>query len=574
MLSWLHFSDLHCGESGQKPLWPNVRDALFNDLKWLVDRCGPWDLVFFTGDLVQQGATEEFNRLESDILPDLMRKLDEIQTNQPRLFVVPGNHDLVRPTPNRAAVHYLLKPDRFHEIADDVFDNGCSEYYQVIEQAFSNYMTWWQKRIANTQLEVQHGLLPGDFSSTVKIANHDIGIVGLNTSFLQLAGGDYRAKLVWDLRQLNAVCNGDAPERLRQHDYCFLLTHQGPKWLNPRSRDEVMNEINPPGRFAVHLYGHEHELEIESRSLSGGPLQIVWQGPSLFGLEKYGEPPQLDRRHGYSSGRLDFATNDATIRIWPRRAVSSRGTGWRFVPDHEGCLLNEDDSGSRPQRVRSKRIQEERLSEERQEMTLDEAQGNFGNLLDKVGKAESIEIRHIGLDMAQAQDRLIVMLRNNLRAKITTVQLLVITASLRKFPKNVQPHVKEWTSQVTHAVSHIKQRLEDNLNSVYKGRGQFLSIDIKSYAEFPSIHGFSLYRKHRRFATYFSFCRWTEDGKKLEWGDAHYRKVPEQPVDRSSEDMVAIFEGAFSHLWNDGTAMTTIEIGEPAAQDNPGGTAN
>jgi 3',5'-cyclic AMP phosphodiesterase CpdA len=53
---WLHFTDLHQGLDAQGWLWPGVRDVLFTDLEQLHERCGPWDLVLFSGDLTQRGS--------------------------------------------------------------------------------------------------------------------------------------------------------------------------------------------------------------------------------------------------------------------------------------------------------------------------------------------------------------------------------------------------------------------------------------------------------------------------------------------------------------------------------------
>jgi hypothetical protein len=38
--SWLHLTDLHFGQSNHGPLWPNVREAFFNDLKHLHQNAG------------------------------------------------------------------------------------------------------------------------------------------------------------------------------------------------------------------------------------------------------------------------------------------------------------------------------------------------------------------------------------------------------------------------------------------------------------------------------------------------------------------------------------------------------
>jgi hypothetical protein len=166
-----------------------------------------------------------------------------------------------------------------------------------------------------------------------------------------VAGGDYRERLEWDVQQFNAACtgdpSGDGPGWVRDHDLCLLMTHQGPEWLSRRSREDVYREINPAGRFAVHLFGHMHENVVRGSSVGGGRTLWQWQGSSLFSLEKFGDPPQMDRRHGYSAGTIEFDGSLATLRHWPCKAVTGPN-GWRFVSDVESCALKEDGGGTEP----------------------------------------------------------------------------------------------------------------------------------------------------------------------------------------------------------------------------------
>jgi 3',5'-cyclic AMP phosphodiesterase CpdA len=50
--SWLHLTDFHYGLKGQDCLWPTLRQPFLESLAALYERCGPWDAVLFTGDLV------------------------------------------------------------------------------------------------------------------------------------------------------------------------------------------------------------------------------------------------------------------------------------------------------------------------------------------------------------------------------------------------------------------------------------------------------------------------------------------------------------------------------------------
>ena len=47
-----------------------------------------------------------------------------------------------------------------------------------------------------------------------------MGIVGLNSAYLQLADGNFENKLNLDVRQFHAVCNGNGADWAKQHDLC------------------------------------------------------------------------------------------------------------------------------------------------------------------------------------------------------------------------------------------------------------------------------------------------------------------------------------------------------------------
>ncbi|MEN9867717.1 MAG: hypothetical protein RL748_3307 [Pseudomonadota bacterium] len=346
--SWLHLTDLHFGLKGQDCLWPNLRQPFLDDLTELHKATGPWQAVLFTGDLVQQGKSAEFAEMQKAVLDRLWQKLAELGSGDAVLLAVPGNHDLYRPDPkaDNAAVDTLLEPGEFQRIAAKFWDKPAGPYRTVVKEAFAAYTEWWQATPKRAP-DIAHGIIPGDFACTLPCGEQRIGIIGLNTAFLQLGGGDYHGKLVWDVRQLQAVCGGATDDWLRQHDVCLLLTHQGPDWLTPEARQHGESEIAPAGRFGAHLYGHMHETKLQYIQHGGNPDAVrLLQGCSVFGMEKYGEPPELMRTHGYTAGKITFEDGQATLRIWPRIATNKTGP-WRFIPDYENVHL-EADFGSYP----------------------------------------------------------------------------------------------------------------------------------------------------------------------------------------------------------------------------------
>lgn len=365
--SWLHLTDFHYGLKQQGHLWPTLREPFLESLAALSEKCGPWNAVLFTGDLVQSGKSEEFSRMQAEVLEPLWEKLKELGSGDAVLLAVPGNHDLFRPNPaeDDAAVDALLDKDGFKRIEEKFWDQPAGSYRRVVNNAFAAYREWWSKAPRRAD-SIHDGILPGDFSTTLSCGERKIGILGLNTAFLQLAGGDYKERLIWDARQIHAVCDGQVDVWTRQHDVCLLLTHQGQDWLTPAARKHGESEIAPAGRFAVQLYGHQHEHDIKYVRQGGSTKAMRFcQGCSVFGMEKFGEPPKTQRSHGYSAGRIEFGNGQTVLRLWPRVATNETGP-WRFVPDHHHAELIADE-GTAPDLISARPGASRRLERTREE---------------------------------------------------------------------------------------------------------------------------------------------------------------------------------------------------------------
>lgn len=342
--TWLHLTDFHFGLEGQACLWPNLREPFLEDLARLHESTGPWQAVLFTGDFVQAGKSKEFSDMQTKVLEKLWSKLQDLGSADAVLLAVPGNHDLVRPDTKKgsAALTAILERGGFAKIEAEFWSKPSSSYRQIVKSCLNNYVSWWRTNELRPK-SIKDGLLPGDFSYSFEVGSKRVGIVGLNTTFLQLKGGDYQGHLSWNARQLHEVCDGDAPNWVKSHDACILLTHQGPAWLSNQARDHDWTEIAPPGRFAVHLYGHMHEPTLTQITVGNSPhSRLEFQGRSVFGMERFGEPPTTVRSHGYAVGQIDFSGQQITIRFWPRKASNATGE-WRFHSDNERAHLEKDE---------------------------------------------------------------------------------------------------------------------------------------------------------------------------------------------------------------------------------------
>ncbi|MDJ0636527.1 MAG: metallophosphoesterase [Xenococcaceae cyanobacterium MO_188.B29] len=320
----LHLTDFHQGMKEQEHLWPSVKDKFLRDLDSLSEQCGEWDIVLFTGDLTQRATAEEFKKVD-EFLTEMWEHFQQPQP--PILLAVPGNHDLVRPRQD-AQLNLLDKFPENPTVRNIFWNQENSDHRQLVSQVFTNYTQWWEKQLDKFQ-DIQLGMLPGDFSYSLKKDDISLGIIGLNTSFLQLASGrDYKGKLALNIRQFNAVCEQNALNWANQHSVCLLLTHHPPSWL---MRDSDLDEATIPDYIQFHLCGHLHESHSQLLSQNGGKSQLTIQGRSLFGLEKVGDG--IDRSHGYSAIKIELSENERKLIIWPR-ASYRQGNFRKILPDY------------------------------------------------------------------------------------------------------------------------------------------------------------------------------------------------------------------------------------------------
>ena len=192
----------------------------------------------------------------------------------------------------------------------------------------------------------RQGVLPGEFAVGIEKGIGRFAIIALNSTFLQIAGGDFDGKLAVHVQQLNRLLPPDDPDWLDRVDAAILVTHQPPEWLASSNRSNVFNPRSAPsGRFAMHLCGHLHIGQDQTQSRGGGEARKVALGRSLLALEPTEDG--LDRLYGYQAFqlRVDTMSPEGVIRAWPRKSTPTQGEDWKFAPDTSFDL--EPDGGTR-----------------------------------------------------------------------------------------------------------------------------------------------------------------------------------------------------------------------------------
>ncbi|OLT59769.1 hypothetical protein BJP37_12755 [Moorena bouillonii PNG] len=336
---------------GLGDLWPNIEEIFFEDLEYLCETVGPLDLVMFTGDITQRGSKSEFQQVDK-LLTNFWNKFRQIGF-EPKFLAVPGNHDLVRPKNQKDPILKCLKNlwNDDHDIQGEFWNDDHSLYRQLVKKAFENYVEWWENTTVPKPDIYSKGILPGDFSATIEKDGFKLGILGLNSAFLQLMGGDRKGKLALDMRQFNRACNPNGPSWAKEHHACLLLTHHPQDWLTDQAQEQLKSEIHsPPERFALHLFGHMHEANLGSLAEGGANPRRTLQGCSLFGMEGWGEKNQ-ERVHGYSLCELKIEGKTASLSIYPRKAEKKQGGGLEIGCD-TSFRLPKDKNGTEPVTVK------------------------------------------------------------------------------------------------------------------------------------------------------------------------------------------------------------------------------
>lgn len=319
-IKFLHLSDLHLGDKYQKGLISQTKKILFEDIEFILSEIETLDIVFFTGDFVQKGTKEEFELLE-EFLIDLWNLFKKYSQN-PYLLCVPGNHDLERISDINDPVQKVMSNWENENIKDEYFWNSPNVYHTFILERFKNYENWYQNTSIRKPIDIQKGYLPGDFYCSLNLSNTTIGIVGLNSTFLQLYNGDVRGKLGVYNNQINLMFGEKYFEWLKGQELPILLTHHSPEWYEPKALHDFSNEIYTNETYLENLCGHMHDPCYTTTSINGFPSKRIILSPSLFGLEYY--EGQSGRIHGYTAGAYNIDSGKITKTIWPRISYQTK----------------------------------------------------------------------------------------------------------------------------------------------------------------------------------------------------------------------------------------------------------
>ncbi|MEM6456146.1 MAG: SUMF1/EgtB/PvdO family nonheme iron enzyme, partial [Acidobacteriota bacterium] len=314
VITLLHLSDLHAQAAKAWDAAP-VIDDLVADLKRLVRDHGlrP-DLVLFTGDLAQAGATSDFERGWA-VIRAVQRAYTPSLTND-AVFLVPGNHDVDRSKVGRGETSWLRGASA--EDAERLIEEGGRDWDRLTER-LDDYRAFLEAH------DLGH-LRPDDlcasraiWHATRSVAGASIGLAGFNTAWC--CGQDGEQGRLWMGAHWQ---HATLLPKVRTADVKIALLHHPPSWLHPHEAPSLRRKLTRD--FHLVLHGHEHSDWVTIDDRGHATLEA---GACYAGSRE---------KNGYSVIRLDRTTGQVDVHLrryddgWVKRPVSGRAEDgiWTF----------------------------------------------------------------------------------------------------------------------------------------------------------------------------------------------------------------------------------------------------
>lgn len=289
-IAWIHLSDLHF-KTGQSEWSQNVvvQDML-NDLARRVPSWPTMQFAVISGDLAFSGDSHEY-RLVGEFL-DAFRA--QLGLDRERLFMVPGNHDVIRSvqkTCHAGARALLTTPqevDRF--LGDPPERQALFERQKNFRDFDGSFHPGGNRTLTPDAL---------GYVGTLDVDGFGIAVVGLNSAWLCGGDDDFGHILVGERQALDSlqILNG------RQDNLVIGLIHHPMSWLC--DFDQTPFRARFVRRCDFMHRGHLHDPRVSLvQYLSGETCVEIGAGPTYSGRQF---------KNSYSVVILDLSLSAATV---------------------------------------------------------------------------------------------------------------------------------------------------------------------------------------------------------------------------------------------------------------------
>lgn len=309
----LHLSDLHI-KINNSPILDTMFSLIIDDIIKVQkeqDNLTKIDAIFFTGDLVNRGQSEEFDELNQQLIC-LSKMLTKKNLGKDiLLFPTPGNHDLVRDenalqkfangVDEEGKIKYTLPDFESHELA-----------LKPLDKCFDAYTDWFDK-LDDTGFKrpksITQGLLPGEYKWLSR--DYDIQIISMNTAYKHISS-DSKGRLELSNQQFR-ILSAHLPENYN-HKLTIFLTHHPEDWLM-KADNENHSYFNQFKHSFVHLHGHMHEFHANKISSIGD--KFAYRAIQAGALNENDKDAKKFRYY-YSILHFDLTNDYPLWTIYPR----------------------------------------------------------------------------------------------------------------------------------------------------------------------------------------------------------------------------------------------------------------
>lgn len=310
VLRWLHLSDFHTGKDsyGQRKLFKSIHVHM----KEQKEKGVLPDLIFITGDIANQGKQEEYMEFSDEFLLPLV----DIYDSPPKIYIVPGNHDVSREKCSLAASSLYSAAKN-----DSPFFDTDEKGLALRQEIFDRFSGFRNGPSADGICVSAEGIFEKKafFCDILRIGTIKTGIVGIHTAWLSNSDNDKEQLACgkWIMQE--------ALEALECCDYKIILGHHPLDWLQEDERRQISTLFAK--HRAIYLHGHLHKN-------SGGYSASAASG--FLSLQCGAAFQARENEIYYNSlywGELD--ASEDKIRIMPRRWSAKDDA---FVLDASGNL--------------------------------------------------------------------------------------------------------------------------------------------------------------------------------------------------------------------------------------------
>lgn len=256
----LHLSDVHFGTSDYRAEMPRVTEAIVDAVK---KQDWPPDIIILSGDLAFSGLDGEFMRVQT-----WLERFMQLWNNT-KLFIVPGNHDVVRRLAKLVLRQAYVDPqtyasmrDRLHSDVDHL--GAFFNWHRTIKQQYDSFI-------------ISDWSSPFGCNAIIRNDVHSLQFVGLNTSLLSCDNDD-RQRLVQDVQ----ILNGFLGEHRDDTTCVIVVGHHPLSWLVQWNADEVAKILHQRRGAHIYMHGHNHDNDLSTISNATGTSLTILQGGAAY----------------------------------------------------------------------------------------------------------------------------------------------------------------------------------------------------------------------------------------------------------------------------------------------------